>query len=126
MKLNKLVLRVMLVISITLISNQVSQDSLFNLRFDTLSINESLKIQRDFFSINIKYDTTHIELYYNDQRFPIVPISLKEQINLKWIKSTEYKTEILNHNRILLRQRFLNIFIHSIQNSFSNSNFFLW
>jgi len=104
----KLILNVVLIILFTIINHQLSfaQDSLFNLRFDTLSINESLKIQRDFFSYNMKYDSTHIELYYKEQRFAIVTISLRKQINQKWIKSTKYETEILKDNRVLLRMLF--------------------
>lgn len=105
MNVLKCISRLFLLMSILLLSNQFSfgQDDKFNLRFDTLSADEALKIQRDFFSLTLKFDSTIVELFYKGERFAIVHGSLIQHVNRKFIKSSEFKTETWNDNRTLLR-----------------------
>lgn len=94
-----------LIILISLLTHQLSvaQDDKYNLRLDTLSADEALKIQQDFFSYHVKYDSTQIELFYKGERVAIIPGFLRNRINQKFIKSSEIRVEPLDGNRTLLK-----------------------
>jgi len=101
----KWILKPYLITLIILLTHQLllAQDDKYNLRFDTLSADEALKIQRDFFSYQVTFDSTQIELFYKGEIVAIVPGFLRNKINQKFIKSSEWKVEPLNGNRSLLK-----------------------
>lgn len=81
----------------------MGQDERINLGLDTLSIKETLKTQNDSRYPKFKIDSVQVELFYKGERFAIIPGFLRGKVNRKYIKSTEYKTEPFDNDKILLR-----------------------
>ena len=69
-----------------------------NLGYDSLSITEIIKLQRDSPFRGFKFDSVRIELLHNGERFAILPINLRSHVNRTYIKSTNYVLDSLNAN----------------------------
>lgn len=79
------------------------QEDITKLSFDSLSLEEILKLQNDALAPSFKFDSVQIELYFKGERFAIVPGNLRNEINSKYIISSKYETQILADKRTLLR-----------------------
>src|SRR5882724_7137084 len=67
-----------------------------------LSKKEVLKMDKESSPV-FQFDSVHVELFFNGERFAILPAYLKQQVNDKYIIATELTADTLRGNKTLLR-----------------------
>lgn len=88
---------------------QTTDENLIYIGLDTLTLNETIKNQREGpsikfeYPINVDFDSAHFELVVNNQTIAIVPKYLRKKIVENFVYKTGFVVENLQDRKVLLR-----------------------